>query len=121
MLEIARVFGVSRQAVYGWLNGAQPDQLIASRLASLARVGETLLGSGVAVDSAALRRRSSHGGTVLEMLLTASDPELVASDLQHMLSRESVQRERLSGILSGRRRGSNDLSDYGSPALREDQ
>lgn len=120
VLELANLFGVSRQAVYDWQRGAQPAPQAAARLAMLARAAEVFAEANIKVDAKALRRKVSGGGTVLEAVLNGGDGEHVARSLVPTLQREAAQRERLSQQLAGRKRGPVSADDYAAPTVSED-
>ena len=121
MLELANLFGVSRQTVYDWEHGSQPALLTAQRLAKLARVADVFLDEGLSVDARTLRRKGAGGKTLIDAVSSGDDAESVARSLVSALKREALQRERLQLELAGRKRGSPaNLSDYGVPALSED-
>ena len=120
VLELANLFGVSRQAVYAWKDGAQPAPTAAARLAKLARAAEVFAEAGVAADTKTLRRRVAGGGTVLDAVLKGGDAVQVAQSLVQTLAREAVQRQRLHQQLAGRSRPQTDADDYGSPAPAEE-
>ena len=120
MLELAGLFGVSRQAVYDWQQGSQPVSQTAQRLAQLARVADVFAEAGLAVDANTLRRKIAGGRTLLDAVSNGDDAELVAKSLMGTLKREASQRERLQVQLAGRRRGPANPSEYGAPTMSED-
>ena len=120
VLELANLFGVSRQAVYAWQDGAQPAPKAAARLAMLARASDVFAAAGVVADVKTLRRKVAGGGTVLDVVLTGGDAVQVARSLVQTLQREMAQRERLTKQLADRKRGPADPDDYGTPAADED-
>jgi hypothetical protein len=120
VLELANLFGVSRQAVYAWQDGAQPAPVAAARLAMLARAADVFAKAGVAADTKTLRRKVAGGGTVLDAVLTGGDAVQVAESLVQTLAREAAQRQRLNQQLAGRQRPPADPDEYGSPASAED-
>ena len=120
MLELASLFGVSRQAVYDWQQGSQPVSQTAQRLAQLARVADVFAEAELSVDAKALRRQVAGGRTLLDAVSGGDDAESVARSLIGTLKREASQRERLQAQLAGRKRGPANPSDYGAPSLSED-
>ena len=120
VLELANLFGVSRQAVYAWQDGAQPAPQASARLAALARAADVFAEAGIKVDAKTLRRKVAGGRTVLDAVLSGADATQVAQALVPTLRREAAQRERLSRQLAGRKRGSVNVDDYGTPAVSED-
>jgi DNA-binding transcriptional regulator YiaG len=121
VLELANLFGVSRQAVYDWQDGAQPAPETALRLAKLARAADVFASAGVLVDSRTLKRRVLGGGTVLQTVLEGGNAEQVARSLVPTLRREASQRESLSKQLAGREHVHAEIDDYGSPVVAEDE
>ena len=120
VLELAHLFGVSRQAVYDWQAGAQPAVQAVDRLAMLARAADVFAEANVKVDAKTLRRKVSGGGTVLDAVLNGGDAEQVARSLAPTLQREAAQRQRLSQQLAGRKRVPVSADAYGAPAASED-
>lgn len=120
MLELASLFGVSRQAVYDWQQGSQPVPQTAQRLAQLASAADVFSEAELPVDAKTLRRRVAGGRTLLEAVSGGNDAESVVRSLVATLKREVSQRERLQVQLAGRKRGPANPSDYGAPTLSED-
>lgn len=119
VLELANLFGVSRQAVYDWQSGAQPNGQTALRLAELARAADVFTLSDVTVNSQTLRRKVTGGVTVLDAVMNGNNAVELARQLVKTLQRENSQRERMAAQLAGRKSVRADSSDYGSPALDE--
>lgn len=120
VLELANLFGVSRQSVYAWQDGAQPSAETSARLASLAKAADVFAEAGIKVDAKTLKRTVAGGRTVLDAVLSGNDAAEVAQALVPTLRREAAQRERLAGQLAGRKRESVSVDDYGTPAVSED-
>ena len=120
VLELANLFGVSRQSVYAWQGGAQPAPEAAARLAMLAKAADVFSQADLKVSTQTLRRKVAGGGTLLDAVLNGGDAVRVAQLLVQTLHREAAQRERLTTRLAGRKRGPADANDYGSPAAAED-
>jgi transcriptional regulator with XRE-family HTH domain len=120
VLELANLFGVSRQSVYAWQDGAQPSAETSARLALLAQAADVFAEAGINVDAKTLRRKVAGGRTVLDAVLSGNDAAQVAKALVPTLQREAAQRERLAVQLAGRKRESVNVDDYGTPAVSED-
>jgi len=118
--ELARVFGVSRQAVHEWMKGGAPSQKNAERLSDLARAADVLLDSGIEITPQMLRRKISGGLSLLESVKEKGNVLELAGKLVDTLARESQQRERLASRLAGRQKPTLDSSDFGAPHLKED-
>ena len=120
VLELANLFGVSRQAVYDWKAGAQPSAETVTRLAELARAADVFAQAGVTVNAQTLRRKVAGGGTLLDSVLNGGNAVQLARSLVATLQREDSQRQRLSQQLSGRKRGLVNPADYGAPSLTDE-
>jgi DNA-binding transcriptional regulator YiaG len=118
--ELARVFGVSRQAVHEWIKGGALSQRNAQRLSELAQVADVLLESGIEVTPQMLRRKIGGGLSLLESVKEDGKVVELARKLVDTLSRESQQRERLAARLAGRQKPALAPSDFGAPHLNED-
>lgn len=121
VLELANLFGVSRQAVYGWQTGAHPNPETASRLAELARAANVFATAGLPVSTHTLRRKVAGGATLLEAIFTQGNAVQVAQSLVGTLQRENRQKERLSQQLASRKRVPANPADYGAPSLTEER
>lgn len=118
--ELARVFGVSRQAVHEWIKGGALSQRNAQRLSELARAADVLLEFGIEVTPQMLRRKIGGGPSLLESVKEDGKVVELARRLGDTLSRESQQRERLAARLAGRQKPALAPSDFGAPHLNED-
>jgi DNA-binding transcriptional regulator YiaG len=119
VLELANLFGVSRQAVYDWQSGAQPSAQVAQKLAALARAAGVFETSGVSVNVQTLRRRVAGGKTLLEAVMKGDDAVQVAESFVGTLKREAFQQQELSRRLAGRKAPSTDTDDYAVPHLSD--
>jgi DNA-binding transcriptional regulator YiaG len=119
VLELANLFGVSRQTVYDWQAGAQPNAQAETRLAQLARAADVFAEAGVTINTQTLRRKVSGGATILGTVLNGGNAVHLAQSLVGTLKREEIQRERIAQQLAGRERGHPNSSDYGAPSLAE--
>lgn len=119
MLELANLFGVSRQALYGWQAGAQPLPTPASRLAALAKYAAVLADAGVPADARTLRRKVARGQTLADTVIAGEAVEQFALSMVETLNREAAQRQRLQTRLANRQQDWSSAADFGSPVLDE--
>lgn len=119
MLELANLFGVSRQALYGWQSGAQPLPAAAGRLAALAGIAAIFVEAGVPADARTLRRKVAQGRTLADAVMVGDNAAPLAQSLVETLKREATQRQRLQAQLAGRKQAKASAADYGAPALDE--
>ena len=82
VLELANLFGVSRQAIYDWQSGAQPNGPTVLRLAGLARAADVFALSDVTVNSQTLRRKVTGGVTLLDALMNGANAVELARQLE---------------------------------------
>lgn len=119
VLELANLFGVSRQAVYGWVGGTQPSQDVAARLAALARAARLFEASGIDVNAQTLRRKVAGGGTLVDAVMRGSDAVKVAESFVETLKREASQQQRLNRRFAGREVPPTGTDDFIVPRLSE--
>lgn len=120
VLELATIFGVSRQAVHAWQNGALPNPESESRLSALAQAAMVFAEAGVTVNAQTLHRKISGGETLLNSVLHGKDAVQAAHHLVQTLMREDAQRAQLNRQLAGREPMPVRAHDYGAPHLPED-
>lgn len=118
--ELARVFGVSRQAVHEWIKGGALSSRNSQRLSELAQVADILLEARINVTPQVLRRKVSNGRSILESIGEDGNIIELAHKLVDTLSRESQQRQSLATRLAGRQRPALTAGDFGAPHLNED-
>ena len=117
--ELARIFGVSRQAVHEWLKGGALSPRNAQRLSELAQVAYMFLESGIDVMPQMLRRKVGSGQSLLESVKEEGKVVEQARKLVDTLSREAQQRQRLANRLAGRPKVALPSDTFGVPHLRE--
>lgn len=82
--ELATVLGVSRQAVYKWINGdatPEPDKLV--RIQVLSRAADTFRDAGVTRMSAMLRMKAFAGRSLMDL---AATDELLPEHIQLLIT-----------------------------------
>lgn len=118
--ELARVLGVSRQAVHEWIKGEPPSPRNAQPLSELAQVADVFLESGVDVTPQILRRKIGGGQSILESVKQDGKAVELARALVETMLRESQQRQRLAARLAGRPNPPLTTIDFGTPHANED-
>ncbi len=118
--ELARVCGVSRQAVHEWIKGGQLSTRNAERISELAQAIDVILASGVDASPQTLRRKVSGGMSILEAAQTDGKVVDLARQLVGTVARESEQRKRLAARLAGRQKPQLSSTEFGAPHLNED-
>lgn len=118
--ELARVVGVSRQAVHEWIKGGSISPKNAEQLSELTQVINIFLKSGINVTPQILRRKIENGPSILESLNREGIAVELAQTLVKTLLRESQQRQRLASRFSGRISSPLTDIDFGTPHFNED-
>lgn len=118
--ELARVFGVTRQAVHEWVKGGALSPANAERLSILARAADVLAESGLEITPQLLRRKIGLAPSLLESVTQGGDIVDLAQILTETLAREAQQRERLASRLAGRKRIAQTEAEFAVPHFAED-
>lgn len=118
--ELARVFGVSRQAVHEWIKGGALSPINAQRLSEMVQAADVLLACGIEITPQMLRRKIQSGRSLLESVQEGGKTVGLARKLVETLSREAQQRQRLAERLAGRQNPDFVYRDFGAPHLDED-
>lgn len=100
--DLASTFGVSRQAIYNWLNGESISEANAARLADLANAADVLALANVKKKSILLKRKFANGKTLLQVAQSGESATDAAYKLIKIIEREAEQRERLTSRFAGR-------------------
>lgn len=100
--DLATTFGVSRQSVYNWLNGAPVAYENAYKLQDLAQAADVLAYNGVSVDAALLKRKFANGRTLLQVAQAGESARDAALQLARIHKLETAQRERMANRFANR-------------------
>ncbi len=117
--DTAKVFGVSRQALYNWRAGAAISVTNLAKLDDLAAAADILAAAGLDRTPQIARRKLGGGKTLLETARDGGSAREGAIALVRMLEREAAQRERVERSLAGHRAARIDVADAGVPGLDE--
>ncbi|HEX4158678.1 MAG TPA: helix-turn-helix transcriptional regulator [Rhizomicrobium sp.] len=118
--DLARVLGVSRQAIYNWKAGSHIKADNLSRLSNLKAAADAFVQARVTVSPRVLERKLSGGNALLDIISTGGNGTAAANELIGMLSLESDQRRALDAILAENISRPSTPFDYGAPAFHED-
>jgi DNA-binding XRE family transcriptional regulator len=100
--EIASTLNVSRQTIYGWINGGPISKKNSFHLSQLASVADVFEEANVAVTPYALRRRIDGGPSVLQTVATGGNALDMARALAETLQTEAQQQARMTKRLGNR-------------------
>lgn len=100
--DLAMALGVSRQAVYNWINGETPIPMHVDKLNDLARAGEMVVESGMPMTGWLLKRKISGGKCLLEIVRDGGSAQAAVRQLVQIVHAESAQRARMNARLAGR-------------------
>ncbi len=115
--ELARVLGVSRQAIYDWKSGSSITVEHSEKLADLARAARVFASEGLTASHQILRRKIS-GRSFFDRVKDGESAEASANVLLGVARRELEQRRTLQARLGGRI-NSVEPDDVGIPHLSE--
>lgn len=116
--DLATTFGVSRQSVYNWLNGAPVAEENAAKLEDLAQAADVLAHGGVTVNAALLKRKFANGRTLMQVAQAGESARDAALLLLQIHKREAAQRERLS-VRFAKRASTPASADFDLPAFND--
>jgi DNA-binding transcriptional regulator YiaG len=68
MSDLASVFGVSRQMVYKWIDGAQPEEKSATKIIALSQIADTLVKSEVQHIGNLIKMKLFDGYSLLDVV-----------------------------------------------------
>lgn len=100
--NLASMLGVSRQAVYNWLNGEQPISEHSAKLHELAQAADLLAEFGTPISGALLKRKVIGGKTLFEAIREGGSARDSAQTVVQILRREQEQRKQMASRLAGR-------------------
>ena len=118
---LSHVFGVSRQAVYKWLDGGNLQPKHRQKLDELARAVAMLKEARVALWARPLRRRIGGSSSIIDEL-KKDDGDALGRLREYLpfLTEESEQGRRFEARFGGRRAKPGKFTRFGIPHLRED-
>ena len=117
--ELAKIFGVSRQAVHDWINGGALSSRNAQRLSVLAEAADVFVESGVDISTQMLRRKVGAGQSLLDSFKDGSNLVQEAQQLVSTLAREATQRQRMSERLAERPKVELSVGAFGLAHVHE--
>ena len=117
--ELAKIFGVSRQAVHDWINGGALSSRNAQRLSVLAQAADVFVESGVDISPQMLRRKVGAGQSLLDSFKDGSNLVQEAQQLVSTLAREATQRQRMSERLAERPKVELSVGAFGLAHVHE--
>jgi hypothetical protein len=100
--EMAQAFGVSRQAIYDWLDGKPIAPSNVQRIRELAKAADYLQSNGITLSSQDMHRPIRNGLNIFECLAEGDEAVKVAQRLVLTLRIENEQRKVLETRLAGR-------------------
>jgi DNA-binding XRE family transcriptional regulator len=116
--NLASVFGVSRQTIYDWQNGAIASEISRSKLQDLIEAAKVFSDAGIAVSGHLLKRPIDGKKSLFEICREGGSAVDAAERLLNQVEKEQKQQQILSARLAGRISNA-DISDFGAPSLSE--
>jgi hypothetical protein len=119
MSRLPEVFGVSRQAIYNWLNGDTPAASQHARIRNLAEAAAVFHARDFKPTSASLGRVLSGGKSFLQLMSEGADGRTTAEKLVRVMERSAQARGRLATLLADEQPVALSASDLGLAARDE--
>lgn len=119
MAELARVFDVSRQSIYEWMDGKPLSDENSLKLNKLYGALGILKDKDIELSPHIIRRNVNGLGSISDAIKQNSDALSLAQQLKPILMVESIQRTNLARRMSNRSEASTSISDYAAPAFFE--
>lgn len=101
--DLAKVFNVSRQAIYNWLGGDQPSLIHLGQLREFALAADVLAETTTPLKGTLLRRKIFDGKSLMEIVQNGGQVQEAAQLLNNIVQQETRQREELNLRFAGRR------------------
>lgn len=95
MSEVAQIFGVSRRAVYDWLEGVTPKPETTARIYTLSKYAEGLKASGLSNIEHYMHRPVVSGRSLLDLLKSGEAVEEAIDIIKRTASEEANNRKKL--------------------------
>ena len=100
--ELAKVFSVSRQTIYNWLNGEQPIFAHTDKLHDFALAADIFAETSIPMTGTLLKRNIIEGKSLLDIVYEGGSARDAARLLKQIVLHEISQREKLSARFAGR-------------------
>jgi|TARA_Y100001937_G_scaffold22972_1_gene32890 transcriptional regulator with XRE-family HTH domain len=113
--DLASAFGVTRQSIYNWVNGAPVNEENYSKLQDLARAADVLVLEGIEMNISLLKRKFSGGKTLFQIVSSGGSAQEAARQLATVYKREQEQRAYLDKLRAKRQSGAQS-ADFDLPA-----
>ena len=117
--ELARVFGVSRQAVHDWQNGSTISEKNKEAIRNFSNIINSFVKAGLEPNIQDLRRKV-NGVSILDVLQSEAGSRKVANALVVTLVRENSQRTMLAERFKNRQKPQLSNEDFGAPHLADE-
>ncbi|MCF6266367.1 MAG: helix-turn-helix domain-containing protein [Desulfuromusa sp.] len=106
MSNIAKMLGVSRQAIYNWINGELPKVEHIERLHEIAVAADMLNESGIVLNGLLLKRKLTDGKNLYDLIAEGRSAQDSVQRLVLIVQREAIQKEILSSRFARRSKAS---------------
>lgn len=116
--ELARIFGVSRQAVHDWQNGSTISDRNEEAIENFSNIINIFVNAGLEPTAQDLRRKIT-GISILDNLQSEAESIKVANIIVTTLLREHSQRVMLAARFKTRQRPQLSNEDFGAPHLSD--
>lgn len=115
MADLARCLGVSRQALYNWLDGGSIKSENLAKLMELKSAADVIVAANLPERALFLRRKLVGGKTLLDLVAGGGNGVAAAHTLVELARVETEQRTALANLFGDRK--SKNLLGHGVPRL----
>jgi len=93
MTELAQVFGVTRPAAYGWLEGVEPKPEVRTLILSLSRAADRLAKADIERPELYVRRPMFDGKSLVDLLKAGRNIDDAVSAIEVLAKKETTVRK----------------------------
>lgn len=119
MVELAKIFNVSRQALYEWMDGSPLSNENLQKLDNLYSSLNILNDVEIQLSPQIIRRDINGAGSIIDAIKTNNDTSILAQQLKKILHVEANQRKELTQRFANRTLTSVDIHSYAAPSYSE--
>lgn len=115
---LAFIFGVSRQTIYDWQNGAKPSAVFEAKLLDLVAAANVFISAEISMPGQLLKRPIREGKSLLDICHEGGGAAEAARELVSRMKKDQSQQLELTNRLAKRVSNAVD-ADFGAPSLSE--
>lgn len=120
MTELAQIFGVTRPAVYSWLEGVEPKPEARTLILNLSRLADRFAKVGIERPELYFRRPMFNGKSIVDLLKAGQNIGDAVAAIEALAKKEAVVRKEASSRHAGKpKRQPESLDLLATPLMRD--